>query len=49
MLVWANELLEVQEWSGGSVWVGDESDTAKYCVECVEDFQQALISLAGKL
>jgi hypothetical protein len=49
MLVWANELSEGQEQPGGSVWVRDDSDTAKYCLEKVENFQQALIVLAGKL
>jgi hydroxymethylpyrimidine pyrophosphatase-like HAD family hydrolase len=49
MLVWANELSEGQEQPGGSVWVGDESDTAQFCLESVELFQQALIILAGKL
>jgi hypothetical protein len=48
MLVWANELSEGQEQSGGSVWVGDDSDTAKYCLEKVKNFQQALVILAGK-
>jgi hypothetical protein len=36
MLVWANELSKGQDHLGGSVWVGDESDTAKYCLEKVE-------------
>jgi hypothetical protein len=49
MLVWANELLETQELQGGSVWVGEDSETAKYCLESVELFQKALIILAGKL
>jgi hypothetical protein len=52
MLVWANELSKGQEQPGGSVWVGDYSDTAKYClvlpVEKVEIFQQALVILAEK-
>jgi hydroxymethylpyrimidine pyrophosphatase-like HAD family hydrolase len=49
MLVWANELTEGQEQPGGSVWVGDQSNTAKYCLKNVEIFQQALIKLAGKI
>jgi hypothetical protein len=47
--VWANELSEGQEQPGGSVWVGDDSDTAKYCLDRVEIFQQALEILARKL
>jgi hypothetical protein len=49
MLVWANDLVETQELQGGSVWVGNNSDTAKYCLESVALFQKALIILAGKL
>jgi hypothetical protein len=49
MLVWANELSEGQEQPGGSVWVGDDSDTAQYCLDRVEVFQEALVILAGKL
>jgi hypothetical protein len=33
MLVWANELLETQELQGDSVWVGEDSITAKYCLD----------------
>jgi hypothetical protein len=47
MLVWANEIVQQQKSKGGSVWVGDESDTAKYCLRSVQVFQQALIILAA--
>jgi hypothetical protein len=35
--------------AGHSVWVGEDRETAKYCLESVELFQKALIILAGKL
>jgi hypothetical protein len=47
-LVWANEFAEGQEVPGGSVWVGEGSDTAKFCLGSVEIFQQALIFLSWK-
>jgi hypothetical protein len=47
MLVWATEIMEAQELQGGSVWVGEDSDTAKYYIENVGLFQDALITLAS--